>query len=465
MFGCRYPFKSTAASCKTACKRAKGRNLINATMSEHSDTEPAYCKALREKLSVLSLESHAIQELSAEIREITDPVMQETVARVWLSEVLRTLSPTRLLALCYLANDVIQQLRGSEQNYIYRYIFAAPFAQAVVHVRLKANVIVPKVERVVAIFQARSIYDTRTLMLLQQAAQDETNLVMANVLPKIANETTVNQAIHIAQLEKELLELQQRHLLYSSNLGDGSPSAGATVAAAAQQQEATNASCDRDQTFADYAASPVPHSISTSTHCSSASNVLHSSAKASHVISSQHQDLKLVSYIDPNVSSDVYVNITERLKRMYASQPAADATSLDAQSVSRIRGYRVPLNASMSTEDQQLLTEYRVLLNENLQCQRDIQEKADRRRKEENATQFSLLSSSSTQATEITAAGRVDLLLKKEWHLRCQKQKLEHTLYWQLVHMLDYLSQRLNRLQAITQGIETETQRRSEGKL
>lgn len=440
-------------------------------MSVYSGEEPAAVLAIRARLSTITTESCVIQDLSAQMRQSEDPTVQGLFLQVWLSEVRRTSNPTRLLALCYLANDVIQNLKGSEQSIVYRYNFAGPLAEAIIVIRQRASAIVPKIARVINIFAARSIYDTRTLTLLQRALQDEISTVLSTVLPVLVSETTVNRAERVAQLEKDILEKQKAAESLSTKERPGMMGREETMFLAAPLAAAHTPSRQQAQTaaFRQYGGAPAasaPPSVESGSSQSHPSSYPPSCVSVVHAAPTPtlQPPPQLVCHPGPPPSFESLATAAQALKKLHVLQRSPDAVNLDAESVSRLRGYRVPLNAAMSEEDTRLLTEYRLLVNENVQCERDIQEKMDRRSKEEDATQFFLLSSKSSHAAEVAAASRVGLLLRKEWNLRCHKLQLEHSLYWHLVDIASYLCQRLDRLHAVVQGTETEAQRRNDGR-
>lgn len=135
---------------------------------------------------------------------------------------------------------------------------------------------------------------------------------------------------------------------------------------------------------------------------------------------------------------------------------------VDAACVSHCRGHRVHPNARISATDNALIESYKILLIDHKARVADVQEKVERRRKEEEKGRYLLILNDATPSSAVSAAKRVEVLLKKELHTRCQKLETENAIYWKCVEMLELLGISMQRIQSIVVQVDKETERRNE---
>lgn len=391
----------------------------------YSGAEPAELLAFRARLCGLSTEAPSIQSLSALMRSPTDLNIRIMILRIWLSDVQSSSDSKRLLALIYLANDVIQLLGGKDSELAYRYYFAAFLAQAIVAIRQKAPELIPNIDRVLSIFSNRAIYDSQVLALLQQSLREDLDVVLKNVIPVLKTETTTPQQIieRLKILEKEIREKHQTSITRTTT-----PTTTQISQPHRQQQQ-------RSQQF-----------------------------NSPRLTISGVPQLRLIF---PPPPLDDLIRLGRNLEnRCCYTQRPQHCVNFDSEILSRFRGHLALINANppIGLTDSRLIKNYKDLLEGHKKRRVDLQDKIDRRKKEEEKGHFVLLlanRSSEVQQSVASAGGRVEVLMKKEYNARLQECEIEHAIYWKLVEILDFLRGRWKRIQSICDQVDTENSRRS----
>jgi hypothetical protein len=410
-----------------------------------NDSYQQFLQSFQEQLSEVTTEAYVIQKLSSLMRRHENPAVQNTILQLWLEQVQRSNHPTRLLSLCYLANDVIQYLRMSKENVMYRYNFTIPLAQAFVIIRQKAPSIVPKISRLVGIFQDRMIYDSKTLKLLSRALNEDINSVITIVIPSLIADMKNYREERIALLEKEVLEKQQKTdslIQNSSVVACGQENQGPTTITSYNTIQPSSLS---HTTFvSDYS---LKHSSLTTTHNSDSGkpfigHYLPRVINRPDDVLNEHDLQSLIQCFQDMCVPEIST---------ISESPTEKLSSLNDTSSK----HHFPNN---NVHVEPCFQDFELLHKLSIQCREAIEEKVERRHKEQERTRFSLIS---MEPFSKSGASRVELLLKKEWALRNRKLQIDHCLYWKLVDFMTYLSSRLTTFRAIFNTVNKEIQRRN----
>ncbi|XP_053990911.1 uncharacterized protein LOC128883003 isoform X1 [Hylaeus volcanicus] len=412
-----------------------------------NDSQQQFLKAFQEQLSEVTTEAYVIQKLSLLMRQQDNPVLQNTILQLWLEEVQRSNHPTRLLSLCYLANDVIQYLRMSKENVVYRYNFTIPLAQAFVIIRQKAPSIIPKISRLIGIFQDRMIYDTKTLKLLNRALNEDFNSVTIRVIPSLISDMKNYQEERIALLEREVLEKQQKTDSAVQNVN---------TKTCAQEHHVPVATTYCNNTPSDFAT--PSHGTFFSDCCLKQSSV---SAPVNSDISQPcigHYLPQVINRPDDILKEDDLKSLIQCFEEMCVPKISTSNKKLTEHLFSLQQSLSQHHSANNKMDVEPSFKDFELLQKLSVQCHEAIDEKVERRHKEQERARFSLIS---MEPVSKSGASRVELLLKKEWTLRNRKSQIDHCLYWKLVDFTKYLSSRLTTFRAIFNTVTKEIQRRN----
>eukprot|EP01071_Lankesteria_metandrocarpae_P005600 Lankesteria_metandrocarpae@DN4058_c0_g1_i1.p1 len=157
-----------------------------------ADDDP-HLAQLKSRLQSIDCSGAAIESLSRLLRN-AEPWQRKSYLTAWL-DVFKLTTPERLQALLYVANDVIQKLgRTSSDSIKYKYNFALVLAEGLPGLHLRQPRIMSETFRIIEIWRSREVLDSKTLDLLDSAAQGHNvrEVLQDHVLGVVIRESAQN---------------------------------------------------------------------------------------------------------------------------------------------------------------------------------------------------------------------------------------------------------------------------------